>query len=342
MKNLFYFISMILIITSCNDEVITPNSVQTIDDQLGVKCINGELYFDSSESFENTIDFIASKEDADLDRWEKKLGFTSYRKLKNDLLSELEKITVEEDYYKIIALNSDIVSLIDGELVFFVDDKIYASIVGKDRIYNTGAYMHKIQDDKVYSSSIIDLHHQNIVDGSINKDIHESKYIIKDNLKSTNCGTYQTASLTHDESGNANDRRVFIESSLIFYCKDPFNPYMGSHFLKLKVKVWGQKRNIFGTWISYNTALKFQSGNFNIFVHNSSLSGDVYWPIYNWTETSTSDCREFSCYKETNSSSPYPNVLPSNLNGFYFVNAAVEGSSRGFSFVEYAKINCGN
>jgi hypothetical protein len=339
MKKLLFFLSLILIISSCQKEDVIKNK-EIVDVTLGVRCVNGELYFDTSESFEKTIDYIAECNDNELDLWEKKMGFISYRKLKNDLISQLEKITDEAEYYSTIASNNDIVSLVDDKLVFFIDDKIYSSIVGINRIYHFQNIMNEVVNNELFSSSKIDLHNQSYSELTINSNIKKLTIIYNDILKSTNCGTYQKASLS------SNDRMVYIDAGLVmyttsgaYYTGDDNLPLFARNFLRLKVSVWGYKKNIFKKWVNYNTLLKFQLGNFKICIPTSF--DNYYWIINDWTETSQNDCSTFTQYKRINSFSP-GQFFSSNYSGFYFESIYIEGSSRGFNFVDYAKINCGN
>lgn len=78
---------------SCSEEEVVKitDEKDFIELNNGVECINGDLYFTSSEDFYRIIDFIISSTDDEIKSWENSLDFVSFRTLRDSLEDDLQK-----------------------------------------------------------------------------------------------------------------------------------------------------------------------------------------------------------------------------------------------------------
>lgn len=351
------FISL-LIFTSCIDKEscdTTSNDVLCIKNKEGgVECIDASLHFNSSDSYFETIEFIMNASEIELDEWEKKIGFRSNRRLVNELFDEIDEIMDENEYYEFLKDNSDLINLEGDRLVPNIEDVIYSTIANSKGIFYLNGCMHKIQNNRVYYSDIIDLENIFFDPFAVYEDIKSYEYISTTNLKSTDCGNYQSA---YKEIGK---RRILLETYFEYindtgyFIKDPNVPFSQKNIIVLSVIVTGEAKNIFGNWKSYKTEYKFNSGNFNLNIPypnnlNNLPQASPIWPITDWSAESTYEQTKFWQYKYINKypNTPYPNYIyfndgNVNIADFNFTKTYIKATSRGIGYSNYATINCGS
>ncbi len=335
---------------SCSEEEVVKITDEKDFTELnnGVECINGDLYFSSSEDFYRIIDFIISSTDYEIKSWENSLGFVSFRTLRDSLEDEMDKISNIDNYKDFLLEHSDILYINDGRVLSTISDNIYSSIVGRNKVYNVGGAMNKIQGEYIYTSEDVDLHGI-CFDETMDYDkIERVSFMSNVKLKSTSCGTFQSQYLQKDR------RRVFVETYLQYIYGGIYIPgesWIEAGKMMISIKVYGEKKNFWGNWKRYKTDLVFKSGSFDVYIPEAELGGgslqeSPIWSVENWNASSPSDMKEFSqhkwIYKYPNMIYPAEELLPSDLSGFYFEKSYVKATSRGVGYDNYAVINCGS
>lgn len=321
-----------------------------------VQCVNNVLYFQNSDSYFETIDFIMNSSENELDIWESSLNYISNRRHVNMFYDLIDSIDDYGEYSKILSSNCDIVGIQDNSILPVISDIVFSTLANRDGIFYVNDVMHKVLNDRVYMSDQVDLSHCDFSSDFKNENIYSYNYILRNNiLKSTNCGLEQSAYKEVDK------RRVLLDSYLYYvqdpgyYGTDPNLPSWQKNLLVLSVKLRGEAKNIFGNWKSYSTQLKFDSGSFKVNVPYPENNNEInfpqlssIWSVNGWSETSSYDTKNFWKYKYINKypNLVYPMTIYFNNSNFDIYNcsfekAYVRGTSRGIGFSNYAIIDCG-
>jgi len=256
-RNLFLISLMIsaMVFAGCEKIEMQTEAVPTTQkpELPMLKVQDGMPVFESEEQFDETIDAVSHSTYQQLDEWEKKLGYTSYRTKLNFFNIEMEKygkdITEEtlnillQEYSDVVVLKTDK----DGESYIqpIINDKINETIFNNVRMYSTNDQLYYTDSNALYS---IDKTLKNMVSdisrfgkveyqrNSAEKGMHPTKPVVD---------------FEYDESGCRNDSKVKIEIEAIAYV------YGSSQRYDVNVVVRGYDRRVC-VWYNYKTTLQFR------------------------------------------------------------------------------------
>ena len=108
---------------------------------------NNTLYFRDTAEMGKTFRQLMDKSEAELDTWEKGLGFTSNRSLVNMAWLEFEKAKTEKDVKALLKKHQSILvlNMADSTVTPVVDDKIRSALANKQGLFYVGKAVNQIK-----------------------------------------------------------------------------------------------------------------------------------------------------------------------------------------------------
>lgn len=273
------------------------------------------LKFDSHRDFEALTNNLAVMTSYELDSWEQKQSFVSFRTSLLKAYSELDTIKTYDIYRAFLMKYRDILTEEDGVLVPKVSIPLYQAIVNIEGLYETNGYINKVFFDYVFSArkeNISELRAANFEEiikkweskkeRPLNIEVFQISGFSRDRILSgkTNamCTTYETASYFYNQSNCRNDREVkIIAKSYITFSRTYEGDWRQPRVL---VEITALRRTgTFCKWILYDTNIVRRNVSFSIMawtsingasipqhydiiVPNRTTSVDTYWITWDY------------------------------------------------------------
>ena len=312
----------LFLLNSCKKEVLHNSSTNsentsTIQHSLKRQGLN-ILEFESEQALQDTLLFLRGKDDAFLDTWEVQKGFTSMRKIFNEVaeaeiqvankyenlppqaLAALQNKPVEHSQKAILHKNMLVTRNTDDGAQYYeknIHTDELSRVVNEDGIVIVGDKIYQHISDKI----------KIITDGDVNK-IPLLKAAVVTNANQNIQVFSVSGTNTFNRSCQSNDGRLriivyedFIQNTSTFYPTNKVTTY--------RVRVRSLQRRLFGAWYdNYNTNISLNGnhvGNITSgwFANNNSTT--INWSgAYN--VASSGQVHTFEIYL------PYPQMLQSN------------------------------
>jgi hypothetical protein len=201
--------------------------------------------------------------DKELDDWEVKNSFESFRSVFKKAQDEWNSVSNISDTLLILNKYQDILTSENGSLIPTIPIGIYQIICNRQGFYETGGVLNRVSGSRIYST--IKKEANKLLDLDANaKELLVSKYYEEPQKVSLSaktqgvCGFSARASYFDNPSGCKNDRisyTEFIQSSYEY--NDSFLLIDGSVFYRnykktaVDIYLWGSKKNGFCGWNDY-------------------------------------------------------------------------------------------
>jgi hypothetical protein len=148
---LFLLCTGMLVFNSCQkDEEAQKKAFPNLK---GVTVKDGILNFSSRDDYFKTNEALSKMTDQELDAWEKHIGFNSLRSELKQVFNLLDTAKSENEFSQILASNSDIISVIDGEVKPLIDNSLYPTISNRKGLFYVDGIIHKVNSTQILTSS---------------------------------------------------------------------------------------------------------------------------------------------------------------------------------------------
>ncbi|MBX9785054.1 MAG: hypothetical protein K2X48_17335 [Chitinophagaceae bacterium] len=250
-----FLLAFILFFISCKK---TNSSNQ----EQNIKLENGILVFSNFTELTNTLRNLNKINDSDKDKWEKNIGFISFRKLFDQVLDQLSNSNTKDEFDRIIAKNTELITVENDEIKSTLGNNYFAPVVNSKGIVRVGNDYYRFFNSK--ETIVLDGSEEKVLIASnetLNTDNKKGIYRINFQEKSNNVASRFTCSsgyMSGCVSSNGSNRRGFHNLEFGYYLgidRDPVTllpvsfTREGSVYLK-----FGAQKRILGTWNSYSTA----------------------------------------------------------------------------------------
>ena len=331
--------SIFSILASCNE--------QMYDSPHRTTFLSNVLSFETDEQFDSVTNKILGMTDQELDNWERKNSFVSYRSVFKNANKEWLEVTTTNEQTNFLKKYQDILTLVDSTLKPLIEIYLYQSIVNREGIYRTNGYVNKIIGDYIVSvkeNEFLKLNNiKSIKTDSKNTPTHEDgvkifKFIDSDsnsNLRiSTTCEPTMVAEYFDNHRKCSDDRRVYVSAKS--YIKFSTNFEGDWRQPRVEIKVWGTIRNSWCNWGNYLTQLQYRNVSFSImaWIRQDGISSPLLYT------RSLTDYAPLGDRSVLTWDQPIGNpVLNQVIAASAFTSLHAEGSSRGVSS-NWAVLDC--
>jgi hypothetical protein len=202
---------------------------------------DGALRFASADEFFDAVDAVGRLTHDELDAWERAIGFRSMRRAFAEL--ELEVAAAPGDASAaLLAANADVLDPGSVEATRRVGAHGYASLIDRRGIYYVGGVVHKVTADQVVTARDGD-------PATAEAQLTTSRasgfrYTETANLQGA-CGNFFSGVIT------TSDRRERYALRTAGYIAEELGGRQYRYAVEMEMG--GEKKNLFGSWVSYNT-----------------------------------------------------------------------------------------
>jgi hypothetical protein len=144
MKTKINFLVLISFCFSCNEANITPPR-ETI-------LIESHSIFNSPDQFYSTGTDLLKMTDKELDDWEVKNSFESFRSVFKKAQDEWNSVSNISDTLLILNKYQDILTSENGSLIPTIPIGIYQIICNRQGFYETGGVLNRVSGSRIYST----------------------------------------------------------------------------------------------------------------------------------------------------------------------------------------------
>jgi hypothetical protein len=349
-------IAMFLVgITACAQSA-APEESSVIDAQ-------GAIHFESHEEFFATIDAVGRMTPAELDSWEARRGFVSYRHEFARVMQQVVNAPTPQEADALLLANEDIVELTDDRAEPRIRAFGYSAIVNRSGIFYVEDVIHKVTPDVVISAEdgrleTIDAtlaslgEHGTALRESMTTPAEGVRVVRyrgerqerqEQQLVQIGCTDVQTANYRNS------DREVDLKiQTSIYTC----GGCCGNYYNQVKVEggMWAFKKNFWGNWVDYGTTYNYEQLEFQITAPqvvgysvgpNGQLVSEFNYQPY--TLSSLSGASSGGDWVNWSMGTWYVGhqVQNSPINVPYFDKAKGRGKSRGTGENGWAQFCCG-
>jgi len=330
------------------DTMAETNGAQVFAD------VDGVLHFASHEAFFETITAVGNMSEADLNAWERSLGFVSYRQSFELAMAEVGTATSEAHAEAILKQHEDIVEIDGDDINPRIQALGYSAVVNREGLFYVAGVLHKVLPEVVISTEDgrIETIQQTLNDmGELGLKLVTAMSTPSAGVRVVRYAGDSLAPLKASNLGctdnktawwNSSDRKVdFKIWTWKYYCAGCCGNYY--HQVRAEAKLWGYKKNWLGNWASYKTAYECQNVEAVILapdLQGTSTTQFTYVPFTlqqtAW-KTSNADYESWTC-AAWNVGDMIEN---SNINEPYLTKVKGQGKSRGTGTGNWAEICCG-
>lgn len=212
--------------------------------------------------------------------------FLSYEEIYRDVLGKLENVQNEDEHEKLLKEYADIVYLEDETYYPILSNSFYRKVIGRERIYSSGGFLHKVIDDE----HIIVTEQNNLeqLRGLISIDnlsddfkvmtYQERTFAFSDGRVEANCGQELKKDYHYNPSGCQDDRRAWIRAYSYYVIS-------GSNYTPTMISEgWGTRRTgVFCNWKEYETEIWTRNASYTVTVtiNGTSVGYNLAFPDYN-------------------------------------------------------------
>jgi len=221
------------------------------------------VIFNSPHQFYSTGSDLLKMTDKELDDWERKNSFQSFRSVFKKAQDEWNNVTNISDTLLILNKYQDVLTYDNGSLIPNIPVGIYQIICNRQGFYETGGVMNRVSGSYIYS--IVKKEADKLFELEANtKELLVSKYYEESEKESLSaktqgaCGFSAKVSFFDNPSGCKNDRISYTEFKQSYYeYTDYFLLIDGSAFYRnykkaaVEIYVWGSKKNWLCSWNEY-------------------------------------------------------------------------------------------
>lgn len=282
MKNLFFFISFaMLVFNSCQKEnafEIPVNNESENNQKSEVKVVNGVLTFRDGNAFSNMSEILSNMNETELFKWEKSIGFKSYKRAFTEFNDKLNEAKTEEEFNRILDENKSLYKMNGDIIESLLPVEFYATLVNVERTYAVNTTKYTVDDKNIYIENGKKEFISYIVS---NESDEQSKNIAN--------GCPINAEVTQ-----ICDKRKILGTIVLYRIEwDGYDPitHKTAKLQQLKYEVHSRAyKKYFGNWHLYNTNHSFENIDLNIWVpkevyNNLSLTHKYIWDRRNFNTT---------------------------------------------------------
>lgn len=232
-------------------------------------------------------------DEEELDQWEEKMGFISYRSWFNQSADEFFELKNEDEYHKWLETYKDILYVEDSVIYPLIDHGIYKNIINRTGEFMIGDNYTKVLPDRVIT----------IRNGDRNQ-LTQALKIEKSTSTKTmdvlffsqkgerDIKTRSTEVCNPDKFSNGikvGKRKAFIEAVYVIV-GIAFPPFGVSYESKVELKAHGHKKGLFG-WNKYKTKIHIE----NVSIGANDVGGNYIVVFDDFSKTK--EAREISVIK---------------------------------------------
>lgn len=297
------------------------------------------ITFNSLNEFDSTVSYLLKLTDKDLDEWEVKNSFQSFRSEFNKAQEEWNNLDSIGDTLSLSRKYRDILTIDNGSLIPRIRVRLYQIICNRKGYYQTSNTMNRVDDQNVYSIAVTNRDRLYNLNTNTNQVLITNYYDEGLKNKSTQktmgqCSNHMTASYYYNPSGCKNDRKAesyFTQSVAVFndYITliDGYPYYRNWKRLGIQSVGRGQKRNALCNWDDkYNTQHEIRNSYFTVNAYKN-VSFEYYSvpPLAPEVISSYSTLEPFSWSLPTYVSpgESYTLIIFDELVGDWIVNEAI-------------------
>ncbi len=247
---------------------------------------DGALHFASAAAFFDAIDTAASLSPTELDAWEARIGFQSSRRAYERFATELDRAASEGEQRALLLAYHDVLTISGDELHPRIQAQGYAALTNRDGIFYVDGVIHKVTPDLVITvedgspeaaAAVLGLPQVNVAaaTGTIltpREGVRVSRYTVdadgdgderQSSLGADDDWSVDACSSSYSVTETGSDRRLIFDMRTFRYeateCCGNF-----SNRVRAEWQMRGYKKNLLGSWVSYNTAYDYRDVTFEI------------------------------------------------------------------------------
>jgi hypothetical protein len=234
----------------------------------------GAIHFESHEVFYKTIEELGRMSSAELDAWEQRHGFVSYRHELERVMGEAVNAPTPEAGDAVLRANQDIVEIIDDRAEPRIQAFGYAAIVNRSAVFFVEDIIHKVTPAAVISSEDGRLETVEATLASLPKTRIPVAEVMTSPAPGVRVMRYhgppreQQAvpyGCTDVQTANyrSGDREVDMKIWTYTY---PCSGCCGNSYNQVAVqgKMWAFRKNFWGNWVDYSTSYDYEQLEFEI------------------------------------------------------------------------------
>jgi hypothetical protein len=293
----------------------------------GITVKDGILYFSEGEQSFNEYEALLALTNAEYTAWANANNFVSLFSKVEEANEALEFATTMEEYNGLLTKYDKIIQVVGDQILPRTDAGLYQRISNFDGYYAVGKAVCRVVDDRVIEARDGNISKLLNVEQIFKSDEPNNIFVVQifDDMKRTvterdgNCGFFHGAQCRDD------DRQVFLNMEIV-------NGSCGCGGIRklMQIKVWGEKKNIWGKFKSYSNPLDFNHGGYEVRDQFGTVQSFDGWSA---SETSSQLIR-------TRWIDPQPCYSGCQV-GNQFIKVKGTGDSQGVGAGHWAWICCG-
>jgi hypothetical protein len=319
---------------------------------------DGALHFASADAFFDAIDAAAGLSPAALDAWEARVGFESSRRAYARFVAELDRARTEGAQRALLLAYRDVFQVTGDELHPRIRAQGYAALANRAGIFYIDGVLHKITPDLVITiedgtpaaaDAVLALPQVSVAAATgtsltLRAGVRVSRYTAEPDASegavTAEDWFVDACAASYSDTEQTSDRRLIFDMRTFRYeagaCCGDFD-----NRVRVEWQMRGYKKNLFGSWVSYNTAYDYRNVAFQmqtpIVTGYDGVRSIFYYALLGYTTApgSSGDLSSWTLYAWVGDT--VHNVL---LDTPTFNKVHGEATSRGIDG-RWARIQCG-
>jgi hypothetical protein len=251
---LFTLTYLLLCISCKNDvELATPDIKREyqITNSNSLLVDSGMIRFNSANAFNCILDSLLTLPFEDRMQFGSELGFRSFALEFSEAIDELESIVKEKDYQKWLAKHAGIIEIKDNAITPRINNPLISCLINKEGMLRIQSDLYLFGNDFQVISSDCEVEETAMAleNGIENPKVRIFRFESLPNKKYASCGDYQNKTLTVSDPA----RRGKLECYHLVTVTKRVGENIWDYKTDAIVVGFGEKKNIWGNWVVYNT-----------------------------------------------------------------------------------------
>lgn len=264
--------------TACHDQTLEPDpgpgpAIDRVDQ-------DGALHFASAGGLFAAIDATASMSPEELDAWEARIGFLSSRRAYERFVADMDRAGTEAEQRALLLAYRDVIAVTGDQIDPRIRAQGYAALTNRDGIFYVDGVIHKVTEDLVISedggspdsvAAVLALPQVSVAAATgtalaPRDGVRVSRYTVESEPEAVSASEdwfVNACAASYSVTESTSDRRLVFDMRTFRYeegacCGNFLNR------VRMEAQMRGYKKNLFGSWVSYNTAYDYRDMTFEI------------------------------------------------------------------------------
>ena len=265
--------------SACYDQTLEPEPDPAPGPAIDHVDEDGALHFASPEAFFAAIDATASMSPEELDAWEARIGFLSSRRAYERFVADMDRAGTEAEQRALLLAYRDVIAVTGDQIDPRIRAQGYAALTNRDGIFYVADVIHKVTEDLVISeedgspdtvAAALALPQVSVAAATgtalaPRDGVRVSRYTTEPEAAASASGDWfvNACAASYSVTESTSDRRLIFDMRTFRYeaalCCGNFD-----NRVRAEWQMRGYKKNLFGSWVSYNTSYDYRDVTFEI------------------------------------------------------------------------------